>query len=538
MTTMSAAEKALSEADPKERESAAQVLIRIGEQNSLLFHDERETAHAAIGPDDARRIVPLTSGVFTKFLCGRFYAQTGKGANGEAVATARNVLASKALFDGPSYTLHNRFAWHEGALWIDLADTKRRAARVTANGWSIESPPILFRSFKRQAALPEPRGGGHLLDLLEFINTGSEADAALLLTWVALAPLAQIPRPILALHGAQGAGKTTAAKMARRLTDPSAAGTNHFSNRDEELALAFETNAVPYFDNLTHISTRQAEILCQAVTGGGFSKRELYTDSDEILYDFRRAILVTGINVPTVAPDLLDRFLLIQLDRVSRERRRTESALWLAFEDAAPALLGGLLDALAGAMGRHPLIVSEGYPLERMADWSLWGLALAESIGRTPGEFLAAYQKNVGRQTEEVLESDPVARMIRELVSKEGGFSGSASDLFKLLRELAGDEAKTDGWPKRSDGLSRRLNVLQSTLADVGIEITRSRASTTDRTRSITIRPVTSRISPGIASIASDQADASPPVDVMDASDAKAAAYVASTGTHLRVVTL
>jgi hypothetical protein len=396
---------------------------------------------------------------------------------------------------------------------------------VTERGWTIEQPPILFRSFKRQAPLPEPREGGDLRDLLKFVNVQSDEDSALLLTWTALAPLGDVPRPILDLHGAQGAGKTTVAKMLRRLTDPSAAGTNHFSNKDEELALAFETNAVPYFDNLVHISGRQAELMCQAVTGGGFSKRELFTDSDEILYDFRRAILVTGINVPSISPDLLDRFLMIQLDRVTREARQTESALWRAFDAAAPGLFGGILDALAGAMVRHPRIVNEAHELERMADWTLWGLALAESIGSTPAAFLAAYQKNVGKQTEEVLEADPVARAVRDLASR-GGFEGTPSDLLKLLRERAGDEAKTEGWPKRADNRSRRLNILRSSLADAGVSIRSGRGSTVDRVRTVTIAPMTPRITPGTASDASNASNKTPglfPLDALDALDAELA---------------
>lgn len=503
-----------------EKESAAQVLIRIGEANSFLFHDERETAQAAIGPDDARRIVSTKSDVFTKFLCGRFYAQTGKGANGEAVSTARNVLASKAIFDGPRHVLHNRFAWHEGALWIDLADAKRRAARVTSDGWTLEVPPILFRSFKRQAPLPEPQDGGDIRKLLGFVNVASEDDQVLLQTWLALAFFEQIPRPILDIHGPQGGGKTTAAKMLRRLTDPSAAGTNHLSNKDEELALAFETNAVPYFDNVVHLSNRQAELLCQAVTGGGFSKRELFTDSDEVLYDFRRAVIITGINIPTVAPDLLDRFLMIQLERVSRESRRTESALWTAFDAASPALFGGLLSAVSSAMARHPRIVKEEWELERMADWCLWGIALSESIGTTPEAFLAAYRRNVGRQTEEVLESDPVARAVRDLVHRDGGFSGTASELFKLLRDRVGDEVKTEGWPKRADGLSRRLRVLQSTMADVGIALTWERASTIDRSRTVRIGRVPSRMYPETASNASNASETPVNVPLLDAPDA------------------
>jgi len=506
-------------AGEEKSDGAAKRLIKIGEENSLLFHDERETPHAAIGTDDSRRIVSVKSDTFTTFLSGTFYRTTGRAANSEALTAARRVLSHKAVFEGPKHALHNRFAFHDGAAWIDLANEKQEAVKVTGEGWTIERPPILFRRFRRQAALPRPATSGDMKKLSGFLNTREKEDALLALVWPVTAMLGNVPRPVLDFHGPQGSAKTTAGKMLRRLTDPSVAPTSYLSQKDDELALCLESNAVPLFDNVTHISARQGEILCAAVTGAGFSKRELFTDSDEILYSYQRAIIMTGINVATVAPDLLDRFLLLQLDRIDRAARRSEAGLWRAFDAAAPAIFSGMLDTLSSAMRLYQGIAEKTMTLERMADFCLWGAAVSEALGFGADSFFKAYTANVSAQTEEVLEADCVARAVRELVVKRGGWTGTASELLKLFRELHGDETKTDGWPKRADGLSRRVRVLEATLAEVGIAVRWSREGEA-RTRTLTLQATADR-KPNSSSLASGASGTGERTDATDATDAE-----------------
>ncbi len=504
------------EAEP--RDGAARKLIQLGQRNTHLFHDERETPHAAIGTDDCRRIVSVTSATFTTFLSGIFYRATGRAANSEALTSARRVLSHKAVFEGPRYPLSNRFAFHDGAAWIDLANEKQEAVKVTAEGWTVERPPILFRRFRRQAALPKPATSGDMKKLSGFLNTREHEDALLALVWPVAAMLGHVPRPVLDFHGPQGSAKTTAAKMLRLLTDPSVAPTSYLSQKDDELALCLESNAVPLFDNVTHISTRQGEILCAAVTGAGFSKRELFTDSDEILYSYQRAIIITGINVATVAPDLLDRFLLLQLNRLDRTARLSEAALWRAFDAAAPAIFAGMLDALSTAMRLYQGIAEKTETLERMADFCLWGAAIAEALGFGADAFFAAYTKNVSAQTEEVLEADPVARAVRELIAKRGAWTGTVSELLKLFRETHGDETKTDGWPKRADGLSRRIRTLEATFAEVGISVRWSREGEA-RTRTLFLGR-TMEEKPKSSSFASGASGHGGQTDATDATDA------------------
>lgn len=471
---------------------AAQLIAEA--RKALLFHDERGDGYAAFTDSSVRRVMKVRGSDFSGELSRRFARSHGyrKAANGEALAAARNVVEALARHEGEEHRLNTRFAMHEGAAWIDMADARWRAIRVHASGWEVvETPPLLFRRFPHMRPLPEPVRGGDLAQLFEPFAMG-EAERALLTAYVVTATLAGIPRPVLIVHGPQGAGKSTLLKMYLATVDPTGIDDLDLGGEPREIAQLLDQHAVAFFDNVVKVGDAAARLLCKASTGGGFEKRKLYTDEESVILTFKRAVAVSAINVPTHAPDLLDRTLLIGLDRIAPERRQREADLWRDFEDARPAILGGLLDALSAAMRVYPTLDLPELP--RMADFAAWGAAVSEALCLTVGDrtgadaFLAAYTENVGRQTEEVLESDPVARAVRDFAIERGTWTGTASELLAALKAKHEDEmkAKDGGWPRRADGLSRRLAVLHSTLADAGVSLRRNGRTRAARTLTLT----------------------------------------------------
>ena len=93
------------------------------------------------------------------------------------------------------------------------------------------------------------------------------------------------------------------------------------------------------FDNVAGLSGWQSDALCRAVTGEGFSKRQLYTNDEDIIYHFQRIIGLNGINVVATRADLLDRGILIGLERISPDQRRDEEEMEAAFQEARPYIL-------------------------------------------------------------------------------------------------------------------------------------------------------------------------------------------------------
>ncbi len=180
-------------------------------------------------------------------------------------------------------------------------------------------------------------------------------------------------------------------------------------------------------------------------------------------------MILNGITDVATRPDLLDRALLVNLPRIPAEERRSEAELWRAFEEVRPRILGGLFDALSGALGTVESVRLEGMP--RMADFAVWATAAEEALGWKSGAFMAAYTGNRKEATEGALEADPVAGAIRTLMANRNEWSGTATELWTALNDLTEDEVRrTKAWPKAPNALTGCLKRLAPTLRGIGIE--------------------------------------------------------------------
>ena len=475
--------KALTEPTEEElqgkRETQAETLIGITQAEAELFHNELGEPYARLSIEGHREIWRCRTKGFRRWLVGRMWVAHNKVPNSEATSMALSVIEAKACYEGNAYKLSNRVAQEEGVIWYDLADKRWRAVRITAEGWSIEdNPPILFTRYAHQQEQAEPVHDGDPHRLLDFVNVNDEDMCLLLLVYAVTCFISNIPHPVPILHGPQGSGKSSVFRVLRRLIDPSAIEVLSFPRDVNELIQKLSHHWVALFDNVTTLQIWQSDALCRAVTGEGFSKRQLYTDDDDIIYNFRRCVGLNGINVAATRADLLDRSILIGLDRIPPDQRREEVKFWSSFEAARPEILGGIFDTLSRAMAILPHIQVAQLP--RMADFARWGCAIAEALGHSADEFLRAYDANIRAQNEEVLHDHAVASAVLALIEKGDEWSGTPSELLQTLEQTA-EEQKIDtrakSWPKAPNVLTRRLNEVRTNLADAGIAVEVSRSA-------------------------------------------------------------
>ena len=137
-----------------------------------------------------------------------------------------------------------------------------------------------------------------------------------------------VPKVILMLHGEQGSAKTTLEELIKMLMDPSVVKTFAFPKDINEFIQQLAHNYVTFYDNISTIRDWVSDLLCRAVTGSGFSKRVLYTDDDDFIYSLKRCVGFNGINLGATKADLLDRGLIIQLERVAKEKWRKIEDIW------------------------------------------------------------------------------------------------------------------------------------------------------------------------------------------------------------------
>jgi hypothetical protein len=451
---------------------------------ATFWHDGRGEGYAFVRVGRHRECWPVRSRQFERLLLRAYYASFGTMPKREVLLDALHIIEAWALFDGEAREVHNRVAWGaDGALYYDLSDPEWRAVRITADGWSIvPEPPIAFRRYSHQAPQVEPVRGGRVSDLLDRLNLSSEDDRLITGSEVVAALIPNIPHVISNAHGSQGAAKTTGQKMLRSIVDPSVTPCLTMPRDSMEMLQLLDHHYAPIFDNVRDLQPWQSDALCRASTGDGSTKRELYTDDDDIIRRFRRVIYINGINVAGESPDYLDRSTLHHVERIVKERRKPEAEVWRDYEAALPRILGAVFDALAGAMRLYPTVAAEVRELPRMADFALWGEAASRAMGNPPGAFLSAYIRSIEARNREAIEASPVGAAILRLLDigteeapgPTDRWEGTAGDLLRVLKPIAeamGVDLRERSWPKSPRSLGKRLRVIRSNLADEGVRV-------------------------------------------------------------------
>jgi len=444
-----------------------------------LFTDQRREPYIRLWRGEIYVTLRLRSREVKAWLAGLLWRDEEKAPSNEALQSALNVLEAMAREEA-EIPLYNRVALDDlGGVYIDMADERWRAIHVTREGWDISDVvPVLFRRYSHQKALPYPIRGGpeSIRRLLDFAHIEDEGESLLFLVAVVSAFIPDIPHVILVLHGPQGSGKTWSLRAARSVIDPSILDVLTLPRRQNELIQNLDHHYCAFYDNVGRIAPWISNVLCRAVTGTGVSKRQLYTDDEDVIREFLRCLGMTDISVAAERGDLLDRSLLLGLAFIPTRLRKTEKELRVSLEEARPEILGAILDILSKAMAIYPDV--EAPSLFRMADFTKWGLAITEAMGEDPEHFIEAYRENIAKQGMEAIRASVVADVLIRFmeVTTTGSWSGTASQLWGALNEMAGAmkiSTRQKAWPKNSKILGRRLNELAPSLPAAGYEITR-----------------------------------------------------------------
>jgi len=228
------------------------------------------------------------------------------------------------------------------------------------------------------------------------------------------------------------------------------------------------------FDNLSSLPALLSDALCRLASGGSLAVRRLYTDEDEMLFQAARPILLNGIENVVSRADLADRAIFLTLAPIAEQQRRSEAELWREFERARPAILGALLDAVAHGLRTLPRVRLERLP--RMADFAIWATACETALWPS-GTFVRCYETNRRASIDDVVDADPVAACVREIMAERSTWTGSATDLLRAGADLTDDGIwrGNAGWPKNPRALAGRLRRAQTFLRAVGIDIAFSR---------------------------------------------------------------
>jgi hypothetical protein len=260
-------------------------------------------------------------------------------------------------------------------------------------------------------------------------------------------------------------------KLLKALIDPNVAPVRALVREERDLMIAANNSHLLAFDNLSRLPHALSDAFCRLASGASFGLRQLYTDQDEELFQAARPILLNGIEDVITRPDLGDRAIFVTLPHIADHCRRPERPFWNDFEVTRPYILGSLLHAAGHGLRNLPDIHLGQLP--RMADFALWATACETALWPA-GTFARAYHANRRAAIEDLIDTDPVAARVREIMADRRTWTGSASDLLRAGADRTGEglTSLSAGWPKSPRALAGRLRRVQTFLRILGIEMT------------------------------------------------------------------
>lgn len=471
-------------------------MIAVGDV--VLFKDESKTPYIRIKMNNHFEIHKLKQ---VKQLFGKLYFDKNKEvANSESINTALNTIEGIALYEGQEYKLENRVIRVGESIFYDLTDSAHRAVKITKDGWEIiTDTPILFKNYSHQKAQAKPVKGGDVKNILKFINVKDKSQEILILVFLVSCFIPEIPHTILNVYGTQGSAKSSLLRLLKKIIDPSIMELTSLTKDKKEFIQLLAHHWFIPFDNVSFLDEATSDILCRSTSGDAFSKRGLYTDDDDVIYSHKRCIAINGINLVATKPDLLERSILIELDRIPEDKRKEEVELINKFEKEISGIVGNVFDVVSRAMAIKPTIKLSTN--ERMADFVVWGCAIAEALGYSQDEFLSAYHLNTTTQNDEAINADIVGNLIIKLMKQESLWEGTATQLLSKLEIVAKNNAiwvtQHKDFPKLANALTRKINNLKTNLEQIGIKITIGKGSE----RFIKIEKITRSINDNINNV-------------------------------------
>ncbi len=461
--------------DPEVKETQAEVLIRLASV-ATLFHTPTGEGWATVPHKKHKENFKIRSGNFERWLTKIFYDETRKPPGAEAIKQAIGVIESKAIFEAEEKELFLRVAGHNHKFYYDTADPDRNIIEIGPQGFKIaDNPPNIFRRTQSMNAQVIPAKNGDIRILARHVPTQGEDDEILFIVTTVASLVPGIAHPVVVMSGEKGAAKTTSMRMLRRVIDPAACELIALPKSLQDLAIVLSNHYVSSFDNLESLSPQQSDLLCMASTGGSFSARTLYTNDEETILAFKHCVGLNGINVVATRPDLLDRSVILNLERIPKYQRKEEREVWEAFEADLPSIMGGAFTVLSKAMNIFPEVKLTELP--RMADYCRWGYAIAEAIGYGGQAFLDAYYCNIDRANESAISDDPVAAAVVAFMRERKEWEDYAARLLRQLEQMARKErinTMARRWPRAAHILTKRLNEVKSNLEEIGITFERT----------------------------------------------------------------
>ncbi|AQS48749.1 hypothetical protein BMG03_13805 [Thioclava nitratireducens] len=398
-----------------------------------ILRDQSDVAYAELKPREWVRID--TNDFKNRCALGMLRAYQ-KMPQEQDVKSAQMISLAQAAEAAPEH-VDLRFARVGGKRYVFLADPDCTIIEIDDEGWRVNNEaPVQFRKgVGLPVSLPE---AGELSDLIDFLNV-DEDSMVFLLAWMVTAIINPGQQcPIAILDGSAGSAKSSTLATLIEMLDPRVGAQAGEPKTEDDLVVTAYQSAVLSFDNVDTLA-RLSDALCRLSTGGGLSKRKLYSDGDVFSVDAMRPLLVAGLDPTFYRQDLIERIVRVTL---TRPKAYLDEDDFRAFKAANMARWRGALYSLVSRVLRDVHTVKQ--TSSRFGVFSRVGECVARALGQPDGWFGLAYAKMRLDMAEEAASADSVYIFLVDYLSAFDKGVGSktehtATELFLEMKTSLGD---------------------------------------------------------------------------------------------------
>lgn len=452
-------------------------VIELLENVGDYYLDMRDTVYVDIPYKETAITYPVESPQFKLFIRGELKTQLGiKTVKNDFWQQIYGYLDWLAHESGRREDIRNRITRRDGAIYYDLQSEDYIMIMMDKeNIFECSVEPGYF--YRNDSDLPQsyPDFNMNRYDLvnlvMELFNFTKKQDAELFAVWLASCFFPDSEHPILWMTGAQGTAKSTACSIIQQIVSPQTIERSSFPKKTEDLVLILTKRVLTVFDNVGYISDEASNILCQAVTGGNYSKRKLYTDTDMVTIPLRSIVVMNSCDSVINKPDLLSRVLQFNLARIDKEKILPDFCVKEKIAEKIPKVLGAVFDCVQAVLASTEEIPQISYVI-RLAEFQLLASKIGIALGMDPEYVTSLLEMNKKDIDTHILESHPVAYLIEKFMENTEEWVGSVQELYTELCNLACDfevDKRDKLFPKSPSALSAKLNSLQSMLERAGI---------------------------------------------------------------------
>lgn len=400
----------------------------------------------------------------------------------DIIAQISNTLKAMCLSQEIKKEVNLRYAYKNNKLYVDLCRSDWKILEISKEEIKIiDSEDIIFERFNHMKEI-KPILNANIEDINLYAKNFELSQEDILMSKIELITsfLPHIPRTIDQTSASMGSGKSVFTKQMRSICDPSQLEVLIFPENEQELLLQARQNAFIPYDNMRFINHRMSDLMCSIATGVSFSKRKLYTDSESIIEKLMRKIVLNGINRTGNNSDFGDRSVELKLKRIKPSKRKSESELRKDFEIDKPKIQGACFKIIQEAIKIIDTIKINELP--RMADYCIWGEAISRVLGNEKGYFVKIYFEKINNLSDEILETNDIAKALLIFANQKQNWEGTTTDLFREINKIATNVLFIDirldkTWIKNSVVLGKKINEFEPLLETKGVLISRKKTN-------------------------------------------------------------